>query len=89
VDFNHAVGQPPAVPDTAEAVLPAITTQTMSASVAAPALVSTDATLGQHNRKFIEGALTACGGNISKAAKTLGVSRGTLYRRLKGWQQAL
>ena len=40
-------------------------------------------TLAQLNRQLIEQALAACGGNVSQAARRLGVSRGLLYRRLK------
>lgn len=35
------------------------------------------------HRAHIESTLAACGGNISKAARRLGVSRGLLYRRLR------
>lgn len=41
-------------------------------------------TLGDHSRQLIEATLAACGGNIAKTARTLGVSRGMLYRRLRG-----
>lgn len=43
-----------------------------------------DATLAQLSRHLIEQALSACGGNVSQAARRLGVSRGLLYRRLRG-----
>jgi transcriptional regulator of acetoin/glycerol metabolism len=42
-----------------------------------------DATLAQLSRHLIEQALSACGGNVSQAARRLGVSRGLLYRRLR------
>jgi len=42
-----------------------------------------EATLAQLSRHLIEQALSACGGNVSQAARRLGVSRGLLYRRLK------
>jgi sigma-54 dependent transcriptional regulator, acetoin dehydrogenase operon transcriptional activator AcoR len=42
--------------------------------------------LEQTERRAMEQALQACGGNISKAARVLGVSRNTLYRRLRGAQ---
>lgn len=41
------------------------------------------ATLGQHTREVIERALADCQGNVSRAARRLGVSRGLLYRRLR------
>ncbi|MDO8775659.1 MAG: helix-turn-helix domain-containing protein [Burkholderiaceae bacterium] len=39
-------------------------------------------TLGNHSFKVIKDTLASCGGNVSRAARTLGVSRGLLYRRL-------
>ena len=35
------------------------------------------------NRQLIASTLAACNGNITRAARRLGVSRGLLYRRLK------
>ena len=40
--------------------------------------------LQQTERRAMEQALQACGGNVSQAARVLGVSRNTLYRRLRG-----
>jgi transcriptional regulator of acetoin/glycerol metabolism len=60
-----------------------------AAGPAAPAAASKidppGATLNQHTREVIERTLADCGGNISRAARTLGVSRGLLYRRLRDW----
>ncbi len=39
-------------------------------------------TLQNANRALIEATLAACEGNVSRAARQLGVSRGLLYRRL-------
>ena len=39
--------------------------------------------LHEHSRQHIEAALAQAGGNITRAARALGVSRGLLYRRLK------
>lgn len=39
-------------------------------------------TLQHANRALIEATLAACEGNVSRAARQLGVSRGLLYRRL-------
>ena len=44
------------------------------------------ATLLDHKQRLIESTLAACGGNIAKAARALGVSRGMLYRRLQKGQ---
>jgi DNA-binding NtrC family response regulator len=43
-------------------------------------------TLREHSRKLIEDTLAAHGGNVSQAARQLNVSRGTLYRRMRGWR---
>ncbi|MDO8904231.1 helix-turn-helix domain-containing protein [Hydrogenophaga sp.] len=40
-------------------------------------------TLVDHSQRLIEVTLAECGGNIAKAARALGVSRGMLYRRLQ------
>ena len=40
--------------------------------------------LRDSDRDLIETTLRACGGNVSDAAKQLGVSRGLIYRRLRG-----
>lgn len=74
-DFKHAVAvsrpspQPPPV-----AVDPVTPT---------PAPDTAQATLLDHKQRLIETTLSACGGNIAKAARALGVSRGLLYRRLQ------
>ena len=43
-------------------------------------------TLDHANRALIEATLAACDGNVSRAARRLGVSRGLLYRRLGEWR---
>ena len=40
-------------------------------------------TLRDNDRHLIQQTVQACGGNVSKAARTLGVSRGLIYRHLK------
>jgi transcriptional regulator of acetoin/glycerol metabolism len=35
------------------------------------------------HRRLIDGTLLECGGNVSRAARQLGVSRGLIYRRLR------
>ena len=42
------------------------------------------ATLRDNDRRVVEQTVRDCGGNVSKAARTLGVSRGLVYRHLKG-----
>ena len=66
----HALGLP-ITPEMPEAVpsLPAAATEAVR--------------LRDADRAMIEQAIQACGGNVSAAAKTLGVSRGLIYRRLR------
>jgi transcriptional regulator of acetoin/glycerol metabolism len=85
VDFRHAVGMSAAAaievaPAPAQAE-PALAPRANESATAG------DGTLLGHSRKLIEDTLAAHGGNISQAARQLGVSRGTLYRRLRSWQQ--
>jgi transcriptional regulator of acetoin/glycerol metabolism len=42
-----------------------------------------EGTLRETDRQAIERTLRACAGNVSKAARTLGVSRGLIYRHLR------
>ncbi|MDT4867247.1 Bacterial regulatory protein, Fis family [compost metagenome] len=53
---------------------------------AAPRDAPAAPTLHHANRALIESTLAACGGNVSRAARQLGVSRGLLYRRLGEWR---
>ncbi len=46
-------------------------------------------TLAQLNHRLIEQTLAECQGNVSQAARRLGVSRGLLYRRLRGEREPL
>lgn len=82
-DFNHAVAvgalagtAPPAGPPS----MPRATEPPDHAAGSAPIA---SATLVDHSQRLIEVTLAECGGNIAKAARALGVSRGMLYRRLK------
>jgi transcriptional regulator of acetoin/glycerol metabolism len=76
--------EPPAT--TGEADAPAadagmrIAADTAAATVTAVAAAAA-ATLGEHQRDLIDRVLAECEGNISRAARRLGVSRGLLYRR--------
>ncbi len=40
-------------------------------------------TLRQQNRQRVQQTLTECDGNVSEAARRLGISRTTLYRALR------
>jgi transcriptional regulator of acetoin/glycerol metabolism len=53
------------------------------ATTAADAAPLSDGTLRDNDKHLIERTVRACGGNVSKAARTLGVSRGLIYRHMK------
>lgn len=53
----------------------------------APAASPASTTLDDANRALIEQTLQRHGGNVSRTARELRVSRGLLYRRLKAWQR--
>ena len=53
-----------------------------------PAAPDVRLTLQDASRDLIEATLTDCQGNVSRAARRLGVSRGLLYRRIRGWGRA-
>lgn len=84
-DFRHAViTGPSSAPAAGDAPTP--TPPHAATTVAEPTPPSTSVpseTLRAHYRKLIEDTLDAQGGNISQAARQLGVSRGTLYRQLR------
>ena len=60
-----------------------------SLSVASPAAALTSGTLRDSDRHLVSHTVQACGGNVSKAARSLGVSRGLVYRHLKRTQQTV
>lgn len=86
-DFKHAVvvsqPAPEAAPPVSVPVAEPVAT-TVPSEVAAQEVAR--ATLLDHKQRLIETTLAACGGNIAKAARALGVSRGMLYRRLQKGQ---
>jgi transcriptional regulator of acetoin/glycerol metabolism len=69
----------PAAPR-AEVAVPALAAETAPA-FAVPA--DTTGTLRDNDRHLIHQTLQACDGNVSRAARKLGVSRGLVYRHLK------
>jgi sigma-54 dependent transcriptional regulator, acetoin dehydrogenase operon transcriptional activator AcoR len=73
VDFRHAVALAPA---------PATGVAHAGTPVPAPAAAQ-PATLLDHSQRLIETTLAEHDGNIARAARALGVSRGMLYRRLR------
>lgn len=80
-DFKHSVAVSQPAPDVTDAEPPAaIDTPALATP---PEAESAQATLLDHKQRLIESTLAACGGNIAKAARALGVSRGMLYRRLQ------
>ena len=93
-DFRHAVAMPdrahsPSVPAPIEHRADPAAIDTCAAPVADECDTTPPAgTLREHSRKLIEETLAAHGGNVSQAARQLNVSRGTLYRRMRGWRDA-
>lgn len=55
----------------------------MGAHPAAPPKPEAPATLEQAERDLIRNVLASVNGNISEASKRLGVSRNTIYRKLR------
>jgi sigma-54 dependent transcriptional regulator, acetoin dehydrogenase operon transcriptional activator AcoR len=60
-----------------------VTAAVQEPSLPSPAAAPTGTTLNQMTGDVIERTLAACDGNVSRAARRLGVSRGLLYRRLR------
>lgn len=79
VDFRHAVAAPAA---SAGASAHDDGADTAFAGMGAAAAGASE-TLREHSSKLVAETLAAHGGNVSRAARQLGVSRGTLYRRLR------
>ena len=75
---------PSAVPPSA---VPAAAATAAAAAPEAPAIPATASaparTLGESEIALIQAALDAAGGNISEASKALGISRNTIYRKLR------
>ena len=51
-----------------------------------PASLETSASLEATERAAITGAIRLCSGNLTAAAKSLGVSRSTLYRKIERYR---
>jgi len=49
--------------------------------------IDLDAALGQWERAYIEAALELAQGNVSRAARRLGINRTTLYNRMESWNR--
>jgi len=84
---HRAVAMPAAPPEPTAQVLPEPVPPTAAAPEAGPAAAPA-ATLHEHARDVIERTLAEHGGNISRTARRLGVSRGLLYRRLREWAES-
>ncbi|MBX3610726.1 MAG: Fis family transcriptional regulator [Hydrogenophaga sp.] len=88
VDFNHAVAlaEQVAVATASDVAAPTPAATVVHSASHLPDSTpepATAATLDHHRDRAIQAALQASGGNIARAARQLGVSRGLLYRRLR------
>ena len=72
---------------TAPAAAPAAAPSLAAAPAAAPSLAAAPHSLADTERQQVRAALAACRGNKTKAASLLGISRRTLHRKLKEWNE--
>ena len=85
--MTPAHGTAPASPALAAAMPPVPASASASACHAAAPVAAPPATLEQAEIEMIRAAVDAAGGNISTAARQLGISRNTIYRKLR-WNTA-
>jgi sigma-54 dependent transcriptional regulator, acetoin dehydrogenase operon transcriptional activator AcoR len=79
-NFKHGLAMTAAAVPSAE---PATPPQIGEADGAPAPAAAPRTTLDDRNAQIIQDTLAECGGNISRAARKLGVSRGLLYRHLR------
>ena len=72
---------------TAPAAAPAAAPSLAAAPAAAPSPAAAPHSLADTERQQVRAALAACRGNKTKAASLLGISRRTLHRKLKEWNE--
>jgi len=92
VDTSTLIGEFDLADDPPENVTESASDLTQATAIAKRHLqdnrqISLDNTLGTWERGYIEAALELSGGNISQAAKRLGINRTTLYNRMEGWHR--
>ncbi len=86
--------RPPAEPEALASVVtspadhgsetaPTLAATSDPSSLPGSSTISASPTLCESDRDLINRTLTACGGNVSAAARSLGVSRNLIYRRLR------
>ncbi|MEO5736300.1 MAG: helix-turn-helix domain-containing protein, partial [Variovorax sp.] len=87
------VQQPSNRPPSSDSSAPAVPAQIDpieggEAEIAAPPLAAAPRTLGEAEIDMIRNALETANGNISVASRRLGISRNTIYRKLKWGKDA-
>ena len=70
-----------------EITAPAAAPAAAPLAAAAPSLAAAPHSLADTERQQVRAALAACRGNKTKAASLLGISRRTLHRKLKEWNE--
>ena len=82
---------PVAAPDERDATAEGGAAQRLQAALKhlqSGAALNLDATLAAWERSYIEAALELCNGNVSHAARRLGINRTTLYNRMESWHRS-
>ncbi|MEZ5626446.1 MAG: helix-turn-helix domain-containing protein [Rhodocyclaceae bacterium] len=81
LDRDHRIGTPPDAPSTPLDIFDTLVSDAIAQLQTAPAF-SLDDALKTQERAYVEAALRLADGNVSKAARLLGINRTTLYNRM-------
>ncbi|MDR2837400.1 MAG: sigma-54 dependent transcriptional regulator [Azonexus sp.] len=86
-EFETSDAEPPATPGSLAAADPEQVRQAARRHLEQTGDLALDATLESWERGYIEAAIELSGGNMSRAARRLGINRTTLYNRMESWNR--